>query len=140
MFQHFDTMIAFVILMLVASLFITAATQLVVCLLGLRGANLRRSLVDLFETACPDQEAGRWAKEIAGRVLRHPAISDSVFARFWLRADRLPYIPSETAGKLQGAAAAIPLLPWIAGGVTGFFVAPIAVAIAKHLFAADICK
>ena len=37
MFQHFDTVIAFVFLMLVASLFITAATQLVISLLGLRG-------------------------------------------------------------------------------------------------------
>ncbi|PYU40691.1 MAG: hypothetical protein DMG54_22475 [Acidobacteria bacterium] len=140
MFQHFDTVIAFVVLMLVASLFITATTQLVVSLLGLRGANLRRSLVDLFETACPDQEAGRWAKEIARRVLRHPAISDSVFSRFCLRADRLPFIPPETAGKLQGASALIPLLPWIVGGVGGFFVTPIVLVIAKRLFAAETCK
>ena len=140
MFQHFDTVIAFVVLMLVASLFLTAATQLVVSLLGLRGANLRRSLVDLFETACPDQEAGRWAKEIAGRVLRHPAISGSIFSRFYLRTDRLPFIPPETAGKLQGAGASIPLLPWIVGGVAGFFVTPIVLVIVKHLFAADICK
>ena len=140
MFQHFDTVIAFVVLMLVASLFITATTQLVVSLLGLRGANLRRSLVDLFETACPDQEAGRWAKEIARRVLRHPAISDSVFSRFCLRADRLPFIPPETAGKLQGASALIPLLPWIVGGIGGFFVTPIVLVIAKGLFAADTCK
>jgi hypothetical protein len=140
MFEHFDTVIAFAVLMLVASLFITAATQLVVSLLGLRGANLRRSLVDLFETACPDQEARRWAKEIARRVLRHPAISDSVFSRFCLRADRLPFIPPEAAGKLQGAGASIPLLPWIVGGVGGFFVTPIVLVIAKRLFAADTCK
>jgi hypothetical protein len=140
MFQHFDTVIAFVALMLVASLFITAATQLIVSLLGLRGVNLRRSLVDLFETACPDQEARRWAKEIARRVLRHPTISDSVFSRFCLRADRLPLIPPETAGKLQGAGDSIPLLPWIVGGVGGFFITPIVLAIAKRLFAADTCK
>jgi len=140
MFQHFDTVIAFVVLMLVASLFITATTQLVVSLLGLRGATLRRSLVDLFETACPDQEAGRWAKEIARRVLRHPAISDSVFSRFCLRADRLPFIPPETAGKLQGVSALIPLLPWIVGGVGGFFVTPIVLVIAKRLFDTDTCK
>jgi hypothetical protein len=140
MFQHIDTVIAFVVLMLVASLFVTAATQLVVSLLGLRGANLRRSLVDLFETACPDEQAGRWANEIARRVLRHPAISDSVFSRFCLRADRLPFIPPETAGKLQGAAASIPLLPWLVGGVAGFFVTPIVLVIAKRLFAPDICR
>lgn len=140
MFQHFDTVIAFVALMLVASLFITAATQLVVSLLGLRGANLRHSLEDLFETACPDQDARRWAKEIARRVLRYPTISDSVFSRFCLRADRLPLIPPEKTGKLQGAGASIPLLPWIMGGVGGFFITPIALAIAKRLFAADTCK
>ncbi|HXP23884.1 MAG TPA: hypothetical protein VN807_07065, partial [Candidatus Sulfotelmatobacter sp.] len=140
MFQHIDTVIAFVVLMLVASLFVTAATQLVLSLLGLRGANLRRSLVDLFETACPDEQAGRWANEIARRVLRHPAVSDSVFSRFCLRADRLPFIPPETAGKLQGAAASIPLLPWLVGGVAGFFVTPIVLVIAKRLFAPDICR
>src|SRR5207244_6740077 len=135
MFQHFDTVIAFAFLMLVASLFITAATQLVVSLLGLRGANLRRSLVDLFETACPDQEARRWAKEIARRVLRHPAISDSVFSRFCLRVDQVPFIPPETAGKLQGISASIPLLPLIMGAVGGLVITPIAMAIAKHWFA-----
>ena len=47
MFPHLDTVIAFVVLMLVASLFITAVTQVVVSLLGLRGVNLQRGLVDL---------------------------------------------------------------------------------------------
>src|SRR5215469_9583704 len=140
MFQHVDTVVAFLILMLLASLCITAVTQLVVSFLGLRGANLRRGLVDLFETACPGQEARRWAKEIARRVLRHPAISDSVFSRFGVRADRLPFIRPETAGKLQGAGASIPLLPWIMGGVGGCFITPILLAIAKRLFVADTCK
>src|SRR5689334_22427280 len=140
MFQYLDTVIAFALLILVASLFITAATQLVISFLGLRGANLRRSLVDLFETTCPNQEAARWAKEIAGRVLRHPAISGSVFSRFGFRAERLAFLPPETAGKLQGAAASIPLLPWIAGGVGGFFGTPIVLGVAKLLFGAGICK
>jgi len=135
MFQHLDIVFAFVVLVLVASLFITAATQVVVSLLGLRGANLRRSLVDLFEIAYPGQEARRWAKEIARRVLRHPTISDSIFSRFRLRADQLPFTPPETAGKLQGLSASIPLLPCILGGVGGFFMAPIAMALAKHWFA-----
>ena len=140
MFQHLDFVIAFVLLMLVVSLFITAATQVVVSLLGLRGANLRRSLVDLLETAYPDQEARHWAKEIARRVLRHPTISDSIFSRFRLRADRLPLISPETAGKLQSLSASIPILPWIMGGVEGFFITPIVLAIAKRLFAADLCQ
>lgn len=136
MFQHLDTVIAFVVLMLVVSLFITTATQVVVSLLGLRGANLRRSLVDLFETACPGPEASRWAKEMARRVLRQPTISDSIFSRFRLRVDRLHFISPETAGKLQWASASIPLLPWIMGAVAGFSITPIVVAISKHLFAA----
>lgn len=140
MFQHLDIVIAFVVLMLVGSLFIMAATQVVVSLLGLRGANLRRSLVDLFETAFPGQEAGRSAKEIARRVLRHPTISDSIFSHWRLRADRLPFIPAETAGKLQGMSASIPLLPWIMGAVGGFFLTPIAMAMAKRLFAAGVCQ
>ena len=135
MFPHLDAVIAFVVLMLVASLFITAATQVVVSLLGLRGVNLQRGLVDLFETAYPDQEARRWAKEIARRVLRHPTISDSIFSRFSLRVDQVPFIPPETAGKLQGISASIPLLPLIMGAVGGLFITPIAMAIAKHWFA-----
>ncbi|PYT82510.1 MAG: hypothetical protein DMG40_05760 [Acidobacteria bacterium] len=138
MFRHLDIVIAFLVLMLVASLFITAGTQVIVSLLGLRGANLRRSLVDLFETACPGEEARRWAKEIARRVLRHPTISDSIFSRFSLRAGQVPFTP-ETAGKLQGISASIPLLPWVMGAVGGFFLTPIAMALAKHWFA-DICR
>jgi hypothetical protein len=140
MFQYIDVVIAFVLLMLVASLFLTAATQVVVSLLGLRGANLRRSLADLIETAYPDQETRHWAKEIAGRVLRDPTISGSVFSHFRLRADRLGFLPPETSGKLQGISASIPLLPWIVGGVGGFFVTPIALAMAKGLFGAEICR
>ncbi|HEX2666297.1 MAG TPA: hypothetical protein VHM93_25935 [Candidatus Acidoferrum sp.] len=136
MFQHLDTVIAFVVLMLVVSLFITTATQVVVSLLGLRGANLRRSLVDLFETACPGPEASRWAKEMARRVLRQPTISDSIFSRFRLRVDQLHFISPETAGKLQWASASIPLLPWIMGAVAGLFITPIVVPISKHLFLA----
>jgi hypothetical protein len=140
MFQHVDTVIAFVMLMLIASMVITAATQLVVSFLGLRGANLRRSLADLLETAYPDEETRHWAKEIAGRVLRHPAISDSIFAHFRLRAERLPFLPPETAGKLQGISSSIPLLPWIMGGIGGFFTTPIVMAIAKGLFGAIVCQ
>ena len=139
MLQNLDIITAFVALMLFASLLITAATQVVVSLLGLRGANLRRGLIDLFETVCPGQEARRWAKEIARRVLRHPSISDSIFAHLRLRADRIPFIPPETAGKLQGLGASIPLLPWIMGALGGFFLTPMAMAVAKHWFK-DSCQ
>ncbi|HEX8764968.1 MAG TPA: hypothetical protein VF740_07390 [Candidatus Acidoferrum sp.] len=140
MLQHVDVVFAFVALILVASLFITAATQVVIGLLGLRGTNLRRGLADLLEIAYPDQEIRHRAKEIAGRVLRYPAISGSIFSHFRLRAERLVFLPPETAGKLQGASASIPFLPWILGGVGGFFITPIAVAFSKGLFGADACR
>ena len=140
MFQHVDVVFAFVVLILLASLFITAASQLVISLLGLRGTNLRRALADLLETAYPDEESRHWAKEIAGRVLRHPTISDSIFSHLRLRAERLPFLPPETTGKLQGISASIPLLPWIMGGIGGFFLTPIVMAIAKGLFGEVICQ
>lgn len=140
MFQQVDVVIAFVLLMLVASLFLTAATQVVAGLLGLRGTNLQRGLADLLETTYPDQETRHWAKEIARRVLRYPTISGSIFSHFKLRAERLTFLPQETVGKLQSASASIPFLPWILGGVGGFFFTPIAMAIAKGLFGADICR
>lgn len=140
MFQHIDAVIAFVLLMFVASLFITAATQGVVSLLGLRGTNLRRGLADLLETTYQDQETRHWAKEIAGRVLRHPTISGSVFSHLRLRAEGFPFLPPETAGKLQGISASIPLLPWIVGGVGGFFFTPIVMAIGKGVFGAVLCQ
>src|SRR5947208_17179398 len=92
-------------------------------------------MMDAFETAYLDQEARTNAKEIARIVLRHPTISDSIFSRFSLRVDQVPFIPPETAGKLQGISASIPLLPLIMGAVGGLVITPIAMAIAKHWFA-----
>src|SRR5579862_1629996 len=97
-FQHLDSVIAFLAVMLVASLVITAGTQLIVSLLGLRGANLRRSLADLFETASDDRDAKRYSKVIARRVLSQPIVSGSVFSRFGIRLDELPFVPADAAG------------------------------------------
>jgi hypothetical protein len=138
--QHLDSFVAFAALMLGVSLLITVGTQFVVSLLGLRGANLRRSLTDLFETACPDREAKPHAKEIARRVLRHPLISDSVFSRFCIRAESLPFIPPVTAGKLRWTGSTIPFLPWILGAVGGSCVGPLVLLIARRLFVTDICQ
>lgn len=138
--QHIDSFVAFAALMLGVSLLITVGTQFVVSLLGLRGVNLRRSLTDLFEMACPDREGKPHAKEIARRVLRHPLISDSVFSRFCIRAESLPFIPPVTAGKLKWAGSTIPFLPWILGAVGGMFAGPLVLLITRHLFVTDICQ
>jgi len=132
--EHLDTVIAFAVVMLGVSLVITVGTQMVVSLLGLRGTNLRKSLTDLFENVSPDREARRYAKEIARRVLRHPLISDSVFARFCLRLDKVPYMPADAASKLQWAVSEIPLRPWLGGALAGFFLWPITLWVMKYLW------
>lgn len=139
-FQHVDTVIAFIAVMLAASLVITAGTQLVISLLGLRGANLRRSLADLFETTSQDRDAKRYAKVIARRVLRHPLISGSAFSRFGIRMDELPFVPADAAGKLRWAGSGIPLQPWLLGAFSGFFFCPATLFLIEHLFTLDICK
>jgi hypothetical protein len=138
--QHADTIIAFVAVMLAASLVVTAGTQFVVSLLGLRGANLRRSLADLFETACQDRDAKRYAKEISRRVLRHPLISGSTFSRFGIRVDELPFVPPDAGGKLRWAGNGIPFLPSLLGALAGCFALPIALVIIQFTSSVDFCK
>jgi hypothetical protein len=125
--------------MLVASLIVTAGTQLAISLLGLRGANLRRSLADLFETACDDGDAKRYGKVIANRVLRHPLISGSAFSRFGIRIDELPFVPADAAGKLRWAGSGIPFQAWLSGALGGFFIWPATLAIINRLSSVDIC-
>src|SRR5580692_8606242 len=139
-FQHLDTVIAFGAVMLAASLVITAGTQLVISLLGLRGTNLRRSLADLFETSSEDRDAKRYSNVIARRVLRQPMISGSVFSRFGIRVDELPFMPADAAGKLRWAGSGIPLQPWLMGALIGCFTGPIALAIIKLLSLQGFCK
>jgi len=139
-FQHVDTVIAFLAVMLVASLVITAGTQLAISLLGLRGSNLRRSLADLFETTSNDRDAKRYAKVIARRVLRQPLISGSVFSRLGIRLDELPFVPADAAGKLRWAGSGIPLQPWLLGAFSGFFLCPGALLLIRHLSSLDFCQ
>jgi len=133
-----DSIIAFAAVVLVASLMVTAGTQLVISLLGLRGANLRRSLADLFENACDDKDAKRYGKVIARRVLRHPLLSGSLFSRFGIRIDELPFVPADAAGKLRWAGSGIPFQPWLLGALSGFFLWPVSLAIIDHLTSLDV--
>ena len=139
-FQHVDAVIAFVAVMLAASLVVTAGTQFVISLLGLRGANLRRSLADLFQTASHDRDAKRHANVIARRVLRHPLISGSAFSRFCVRLDELPFLPADAAGKLRWAGSGIPLQPWLFGALFGSIIWPIALRIINRLSSLDFCE
>src|SRR5579864_8419447 len=139
-FQHLDTVLAFALVMLAASLVITAGTQLAISLFGLRGANLRSSLADLFENATQDRDARRYARVIAHRVLRHPLISDSAFSRSFIRIDKLPFVPADAAGKLRWAGSEIPLQPWLLGALGGFLAWPATLAIFNRLSPLDICE
>jgi len=50
MFQQLDTAIAFVVVILMLSLLVTAIVQSISALLDLRGKNLTSALSDLFQT------------------------------------------------------------------------------------------
>ncbi|HET6144200.1 MAG TPA: hypothetical protein VFE02_11885 [Candidatus Acidoferrales bacterium] len=133
-----DSIIAFAAVMLAASLVVTAGTQLIISVLGLRGANLRRSLSDLFENACDDRDAKRYGKVIARRALHHPLLTGSAFSRFGVRAGHLPFLPADAAGKLRWAGSGIPFQPWLLGAASGFFLCPAAIAIINRLTPLDI--
>ena len=77
--QNLDTVIAFIVVLLGVSLLITVLTQMITSLLGLRGTNLKRGLVDLLKTVHP--ELADHAEAIARQVLEHPLVSDSAFAK-----------------------------------------------------------
>lgn len=125
--------------MLAASLLITAATQVMVSLLGLRSANLRAALANLFESACQDRDARRYSKVIARRVLHQPLVSGSVFSRVGLRLQELPFLPADAAGKLRWAGSGIPMQPWLMGAAGGLFGWPLALWVMNRLFSWDVC-
>src|SRR5580704_14483149 len=138
--HNLDSIIAFAAVMLAASLVVTAGTQLVISLLGLRGANLRRSLADLFETASEDRDAKRYARVIARRVLHQPLVSGSVFSRVGIQLDRLPFVPADAAGKLRWAGSGIPLQLWLLGALFGSFLWPAMLFLIDHLSSLDFCN
>jgi hypothetical protein len=137
--QHLDAILAFAAVMLAASLVITAATQATISLLGLRGANLRRTLANLFESACQDRDAKRYSNVIARRVLHQPLVSGSVFSRTGLRLQELPFLPADAAGKLRWAGSGIPFQPWLLGALSGFFGWPMALWLMNRVVAWDFC-
>lgn len=80
MLQQIDTAIAFTVVMLMLSLIVTAAVQVISALTDLRGRNLASGLANLLNQIEPDlrAELGRKstiAEHIANAVVRHPAIA-----------------------------------------------------------------
>ena len=41
------------------------------------------------------------------------------FTRFFIRIDKLPYVPADAAGKLRWAGSGIPMQPWLLGALGG---------------------
>jgi hypothetical protein len=81
--EHFDTILAFVLVITGVSLLITALNQMVSAVLGLRGTHLRWGIKTLLANMDPSLQAH--AEEISKQVLHHPLISDSTFSKFGSR-------------------------------------------------------
>ncbi len=75
MLQSIDTLIAFVVIMTVASLFVTIIVQMFSAALSLRGKNLANALALTFQTI--DPSLGEKAHQLAAKILTDPFLSDS---------------------------------------------------------------
>jgi hypothetical protein len=86
---YLDVAIGFVTVMLGMSLIITALTQAIMAILGMRGWDLKRGLEELVTRAAPSLEAKK--KKLAAAMLKHPLVSDSVLggAGFWRLANAI---------------------------------------------------
>lgn len=84
MLDSLDTVLAFSVIMLVVSMLITIAVQMLAAALNLRGINLARGLTHTFNTILPGFEDE--AKGFASRILSGRLLSDSGARRlFWKR-------------------------------------------------------
>lgn len=70
--DYFDTAMGFAAVMLMLSLLVTVLVQMVVAVLGLRGANLAWGVKKLLEQV--DPSLGQQAKTVAAAVLEHPTV------------------------------------------------------------------
>jgi hypothetical protein len=75
MLQSIDTLITFVVIMTVASLFVTILVQMVSAALSLRGKNLANALALTFQTIAPSLQGD--AHALSARILSDPLLSDS---------------------------------------------------------------
>jgi hypothetical protein len=75
MLDSLDTLIAFVLIMLVVSLVITIAVQMTSAVLNLRGLNLLNGLSSTFAAIAPDLKQN--TKDLARLILKGPILSDS---------------------------------------------------------------
>lgn len=120
--EHFDTILAFVLIITGVSLIITTLTQMVSAVFGLRGTNLHWGLKTLLANIDPRLE--QYAGDISRRVLQHALISDSAFSKYentWIgrwrlanaiRQDELIAILKVLPTTAPGQSVAGPTEPW----------------------------
>jgi hypothetical protein len=87
MLDSIDTLIAFVLIMLLVSLLITIAVQMVAAALNLRGLNLAQGLKRTFAVIVPetiDSASEQNAKKLANFVLKGGFLSDSFLPNWWI--------------------------------------------------------
>ncbi len=75
MLQSIDTLIAFVLIVTVASMFVTILVQIFSALLSLRGKNLANALSVAFQTIAPSLKDE--AHQLSAKILSDPLLSDS---------------------------------------------------------------
>jgi hypothetical protein len=82
MLKQLDAFIGLVVVMSVLSLLITAATQLVSAVLGLRGKNLADALEAMIHKIDPefDSQVRGLSRQLVDHILTHPVISDSALS------------------------------------------------------------
>jgi hypothetical protein len=71
---QFDAALAFVVLLLLMSLVVTALVQAAIALFDIRGGNLKSAITTILEQAGLDDRA----KVLAGKVVTHPALKGAV--------------------------------------------------------------
>jgi hypothetical protein len=126
MLQQLDTAIAFVVVMLMLSLLVTAVVQVISALLDLRGKNLVRALSDLFNQIDPDlrgsiqlplkEKIKNWltrrrvtlATKLAESIATHPTLAHTFARAKAIRKDELLAVikdltSDKPAGKIDAA-------------------------------------
>ena len=105
MLDSLDTLIAFVLIMLVASLLITIAVQMFAAALNLRGRNLLNGLGSVFAVIDPNLETER--HKLADYLLRGRLLSDS-FLPIELRSSKWPNFVQRWVKSLRSTSAVRP--------------------------------
>ena len=110
MLATLDVVIAFAVIMTVASLLITVLVQMFSAALSLRGKNLSNALALTFQTIEPNLR--EHAHELAAQILSDPIFSDSLFAPKNRSQPSLAMQTLINAERKLMAARGPPPLPW----------------------------